>query len=96
MATNSSIRNSRFPEDTKKAAVCPLDKGEPYRIVEGISNFRPVSILNTSSKIHEKVLKQQLNQHLDNTLSVFIAVSPHARTAIYTSLITNFHVGLFG
>ena len=37
-------------------------------------NFRPVSVLNTFSKIYEKFLKQQLNQHLDNTLSVFIEV----------------------
>ena len=55
----------------KKAAVCPLDKGEPNRTVE--RNFRPVSVLNTFSKIYEKVLKQQLIKHLDNTLSVFIA-----------------------
>ena len=71
MAINCSIQNSRFPDDAKKAAVCPLDKGEPNRIVE--RNFRPVSVLNTFSKIYEKVLKQRLNQHLDNTLSVFIA-----------------------
>ena len=36
-------------------------------------NFRPVSVLNTFSKIYGKALKQQLNQNLDNTLSVFIA-----------------------
>ena len=71
MAVNCSIRNSRFPNDAKKAAVCPLDKGEPNRTVE--RNFRPVSVLNTFSKIYEKVLKQQLIKHLDNTLSVFIA-----------------------
>ena len=36
-------------------------------------NFRPVSVLNTFSKICEKVVKQQLVKHLDNTLSIFIA-----------------------
>ena len=71
MAINCSIRNSRFPNDAKKAAVCPLDKGESDRTVE--RNFRPVSVLNIFSKIYEKVLKQQLTQHLDKTLSVFIA-----------------------
>ena len=35
-------------------------------------NFRPVSVLNTFSKIYEKVMKQQLIVHLDTTLSVFI------------------------
>ena len=56
MAINCSIRNSRFPNDAKKAVVCPSDKGESNRTVE--RNFRPVSVLNTFSKIYEKVLKQ--------------------------------------
>ena len=71
LAINCSIRDSRFPNDAKKAAICHLDKGEPNRTVEG--NFRPVSILYTFLKICEKVLKQQLTQRLDKTLSVFIA-----------------------
>ena len=70
-AINCSIRNSCFPNDAKKVAVCPLDKGEPNRTV--VSNFGPVSVLNTFSKIYEKVLKQQLIPFLDKTLSVFIA-----------------------
>jgi len=37
-AINSTIRNSCFPKDAKKAAVCPLDNGEKNR---------PVSVLNT-------------------------------------------------
>ena len=69
-AVNCSIRNSRFPNDAKKAAVSPQALcGEPNRTVE--RSFRPVSVLNTFSKIYEKVLKQQLVQHLDNKLSVF-------------------------
>ena len=70
MAINCCIRNCRFPNDAKMPAVRALDKGEPNRIVE--RNFRSVSVLNTFSKIYEKVLKQQLTQRLDNTLSVFI------------------------
>ena len=38
-----------------------------------ISNFRPVSILNTFSKIYEKVIKDQLVSGLDNYLSSFIS-----------------------
>ena len=34
--------------------------------------LRPVSVLNTFSKIYEKVMKQQLIVYLDTTLSVFI------------------------
>ena len=69
-AINSTIRHSCFPNAAKKAAVSPLDKGEQNRTAE--RNFRPVSVLNTFSKIYEKILKKQLMQHLDNTLSVFI------------------------
>ena len=53
MAINCCIQNSRFPDDAKKAAICPLDKGEPNPTV-GI-NFHPVGVLNTFSKIYEKV-----------------------------------------
>ena len=70
-AINSSIRNYKFPNNGKRAAVCPLDKGEANRTVE--RNFRPVSILNVFSKIYEKILKNQLIPYLDETLSLFIA-----------------------
>ena len=36
-------------------------------------NYRPVSILNTFSKIFEKIFKEQLSPFPDKTLSVFIA-----------------------
>ena len=70
-AMNCSIRNSIFPQNAKSAAVCPLDKGEPIRTAE--KNYRPVSVLNTFSKIFEKILKEQLIAFLDETLSNFIA-----------------------
>ena len=70
-AINSSIRNYKFPNNGKRAAVCPLDKGEANRTVE--RNFRPVSILYVFSKIYEKILKNQLILYLDETLSLFIA-----------------------
>ena len=41
--TMASIRFSRFPDDAKKAAVCPLDKGGPNRTVE--RNSLPVNVL---------------------------------------------------
>ena len=69
-AINSCLQNHRFPDKGKRAAVCPLDKGETNRTVE--KNFRPISVLNTFSKIYEKIMKQQLVLHLDTTLSIFI------------------------
>ena len=52
-AINSTIENSVFPENVKVATVVPLDKGKPDKI--DISNFRPDSLLNTSSNIYERV-----------------------------------------
>ena len=69
-AINSCLQNHRFPDRGKRTAVCPLDKGEVNHTVE--KNFRPVSVLNTFSKIYEKIMKQQLFVYLDTTLSVFI------------------------
>ena len=69
-AINNSLKYNRFPEKGKRAAVCLLDNGESNRTVE--KNFRPVSVLNTFSKIYEKIIKQPLVLYLDKTLSVFI------------------------
>ena len=71
-AINCSIRNFKFSQNAKTAAVCPLDKGEPVRNVE--RNYRPVSILNTFSKLFEKNLKEQLSPLLDKTLSFYCSV----------------------
>ena len=49
----------------------PLDKGKPNK--NEISNFRPVSILNTFSKIYQKVVKDQIVSGLDKYLSPFIS-----------------------
>ena len=57
-AMNSCLRNHRFPDEGKRAAVRPLDNGEANGTVD--RNFRPVSVLNAFSKIYEKVMKQQL------------------------------------
>ena len=70
-AINSSIRNCKFPDYGKRAAVSPLDKGEQNKTVE--KNFRPISVLNVFSKVFEKIIKKQLMPYLDKTLSIFIA-----------------------
>ena len=59
-----------FTDDAKIASVIPLDKGKPNK--NGISNFRTVSILNTFSKIYEKLIKDQSVLGLDKYLSYFI------------------------
>ena len=69
-AIYNSFKKCKFPNKGKQAAVTQLDKSEPVRTTE--KNYRPVSVLNTSSKIYEKIIKDQLIPHLDRCLSKFI------------------------
>ena len=50
-----------FPENAKVATVVPLDKGKPDK--NDISDFKPVSLLNTISKFYERVIKDQLKEN---------------------------------
>ena len=70
-AVNSSIRSSTFPDNAKIAAVTPLDKGGTDKT--NLGNYRPVSVLNTFSKIYEKIMKNQLTIFLNRHLSTFIS-----------------------
>ena len=61
---NSSIEHNIFPDFPETALVVPLDKGNPNK--NDIANLRPVSILNTFSKISERVMKNQLVHSMEN------------------------------
>ena len=68
---NSSIENSVFPENAKVATVVPLDKGKPDK--NDITNFRPVSLLNTFPKFYERVIKDQLVLSMENNFSPMVS-----------------------
>ena len=70
-AINSSTENSVFPENAKVATLVPLDKGKPDK--NDISNFRPVSLLNTFSKFYERVIKDQLALSIENYFSPMVS-----------------------
>ena len=57
-AINTSIAQNVFPENAKAVSVIPLDKGKPNK--NEMSNFRPVCVLNTFSKIYKRVIKDQI------------------------------------
>ena len=63
-AINFNIESSVFPDNTKVTTVVPLDKGKPDK--NNISNFRPVSLLNTFSKFYERLIKDQLVLSTEN------------------------------
>ena len=69
-AINNSISNGVFPDNAKIASVSPIDKHSDDK--NQVSNFRPVSVLNTFSKIYEFVIKSQLNSVLNNIFSPYL------------------------
>ena len=60
-----------FPDDAKIAMVLPLDKGTSNK--NDISNFQPVCILATLSKIYERVTEKLIDKAMDKYLSPFIS-----------------------
>lgn len=59
---NQSINNGKFPQRLKHATVIPIHKKGSK---EEISNYRPISLLSTFSKIFEKLIKPFLINYLD-------------------------------
>ena len=63
---NQSLETGTFPDSLNIAKVVPLFKKDDPTTV---NNYRPISLLNSISKIFEKVIHQQLNSYLlKNTL----------------------------
>ena len=60
---NSSIATSTYPVQWKSALVCPLHKGGSS---SNCNNYRPISLLPTTSKVCERLVNLQLSQHLGN------------------------------
>ena len=62
---NNCINEGRFPNELKLADVSPILK-------PGIStdktNYRPISVLVTISKVFERIMGDQLNAHFENIL----------------------------
>ena len=54
-AINKSIRKNIFPKSRKIALVVPIDKEKLNK--NKISNFKSVGVLNTVSKLYEKIMK---------------------------------------
>ena len=70
-ATNCCFRQGIFPDNAKIASVVPVDKGKPNKY--DVLNYIPLSILNTLSKIFEKVIKNELVSYFDTYLPPFIS-----------------------
>ena len=62
------ITDRKFPDQLKKADVSPVFKKGNHN---DKTNYRPVSILPSLSKIYERLIYTQINQTTQNALSIF-------------------------
>ena len=67
---NSCFRTSTFPDLAKRASVTPIDKGGTDKHI--YTNYRPVSVLNTFSKIIESSIFDRLTKHANEFLQIFV------------------------
>ena len=61
---NKSLRLGEFPSTMKLAEVVPLYKGKEHYLE---TNYRPISLLTTISKVLEKIVHQRIYSFLQNT-----------------------------
>ena len=67
---NKGPQNSSFPDAAKIALVRPIYKKKCRNTIE---NHRPVSVLNTFSKIYERYIHNSLIPYINKCLSEFVA-----------------------
>ena len=71
IAINNSFNKGMFPDNAKIACVSPSDKDTDDKY--SVTNFRPVSALNTISKIYEKIAKYFLISKMEHHFKPFIS-----------------------
>ena len=92
---NTAIRNNKFPKAWKKATVIPIPKSGDLKQV---GNYRPISLLPSPGKILEKIVHEQINNHLEQ--GQFLTASQYGfrknRSAIHaiTQLLNHINIGL--
>ena len=69
---NDCIENSSFPDELKCADVTSLPKNGP---TNSRTNFRPISVLPTVSKLFERIMDKQIVEFINHFYRHFSAVS---------------------
>ena len=65
---NKSLRQGIFPDELKISRVTPIYKEGPKT---NVSNYRPISLLGSFSKIYEKIMHVRLINFFDSNNSLF-------------------------
>ena len=91
-AINTSIAQNVFLEKTKTASVILLDKGKSNK--NTMSNFIPVSVLNTFSKVQERVIKDQIACGMERYFSPFLSADKKNYSSQNISLIEEWRKSL--
>ena len=65
---NSSFREGNFPQQLKVARVVPIHKGGAKT---NVANYRPISLLNSFSKVYEKIMHNRILNFLESNNSLY-------------------------
>ena len=66
---NKSVHTSTFPDKLKSAEVIPVHKKNE---TTDQTNYRPVSLLPTLSKIYERIMYKQMSEYINKYLSDYL------------------------
>ena len=66
---NNCLDQGIYPDRLELADLSPISKADDSSLKK---NHRPVSVLNTISKLFEKLINKQLGAYIDNHLSQYI------------------------
>ena len=66
---NKNFSANTFPEKLKNADVIPVHKKDD---VTNVKNYRPVSVLPSTSKIFERLMQVQINTFITGQLSPYL------------------------
>ena len=95
---NRSLEEGIFPERMKTAKVIPLYKGNGRDLA---SNYRPISLLLTLSKVLEKIMYKRVYGFLDQTNQLYVSqygfrkqhACEHAVGELVSSIVKGFEEG---
>ena len=68
---NKDILNSTFPDKLKTADVTPIYKGKKTDPTDK-KNYRPVSVLPSTSKVYERLMQSQITEYISGKLSPYL------------------------